>query len=144
MKTPLAGLAVAALLTVGSTFPGFAEDAAKTPPADTPAATAPAPADATPVVAPRPSILFRKNDPKAAGPKADEPKADVPKADVPKTAEQPAAEQAPVRRHRRYARHHHHYWGNYRYAYWEPFPIFLPHLYHNRIHWSRIPWLFQF
>jgi hypothetical protein len=132
MKTPLAGLAIAALLTVGSTFPGFAEDAAKAPAADTPAATT-APADATPGVAPRPSILSKKTDPAAAGPKADQPR----------TAEQPAADDAaPPRHHRRYARHHH--WGHYRYAYWEPFPIFFPHIYHNRIHWNRIPWLIQF
>lgn len=136
MKTPLVGLAIATLLTVGSTLPGFAEDAP--PPADTPAATTAAPAaaptDATPGVAPRPSILYKRNDPKAAGPKADEPK----------TAEQPAADAPPPRHRRHYAHRHHHYWGNYRYAYWEPFPIFLPHLYHNRIHWSRIPWLFRF
>ena len=47
-------------------------------------------------------------------------------------------------RHRRYAHRHWHRYGYYRTAYWEPFPIFWPHFYHNRIHWSRIPWLFRF
>jgi hypothetical protein len=134
MKTPLAGLAIAALLTVASTIPGFAEDAPKTPPADAPAATTAAPADTTPGVAPRPSLLSRKNNPSAAGPKADEPK----------TAEQPAADAPPLQHRRHYAHRHHRYWGNYRYAYWEPFPIFFPHVYHNRIHWNRIPWMFRF
>jgi hypothetical protein len=133
MKTTLAGLAVATLLTVGSTFPGFAEDAVKAPAADTPAATTAAPADATPGTAPRPSIVSKTTGPNAAGPKADEPK----------TADQPAADAAP-RHHRRYAHYRHRHWGNYRYAYWEPFPIFWPHVYHNRVHWNRIPWLFQF
>src|SRR6202000_604137 len=130
----LAGLAIAALLTVGSTFPGFAEDAPKTPPADTPAATTAAPADTTPGVAPRPSLLSRKNNPSAAGPKADEPR----------TAEQPAADAPPLRHRRHYAHRHHRYWGNYRYAYWEPFPIFFPHIYHNRIHWNRDAWMCRF
>jgi hypothetical protein len=57
---------------------------------------------------------------------------------APKTAEPAAtpttAEPAP-RRHRRNARHHYR-----RYAYWEPFPIYLPHFYRHRIHWNRISW----
>ena len=60
---------------------------------------------------------------------------------APKTAEPaspPAADElAP--RHRRYARHHRRY-GIYRTAYWEPFQIYWPHLYHSRIHWNRISW----
>ncbi|MGY2930755.1 hypothetical protein ACVWXL_000327 [Bradyrhizobium sp. GM22.5] len=24
-----------------------------------------------------------------------------------------------------------------RYAYWEPFPLYLPHVFHQRVHWSR-------
>ena len=50
-----------------------------------------------------------------------------------------AAEPAQPRRryaHRRYGRH-------YRAA-WEPFPIYWPHFYRSRIHWSRIPWEFDF
>ena len=73
--------------------------------------------------------------PAAAAPKAAEP------AVAPNSAEQaspPAAEPAP-RRHRRHARHRYR-----RYAYWEPFPIYWPHVYHNRVHWSRVPWFFRF
>jgi hypothetical protein len=61
---------------------------------------------------------------------------------APKTAEPASApeatENAPPR-HRRYAHRH---WR--RYAYWEPFPIFFPHFYHNRVRWYRIPWAFNF
>ena len=33
--------------------------------------------------------------------------------------------------------------GTIRYAYWEPFPIYFPHLTrHHGIYWSRIPWFF--
>jgi hypothetical protein len=61
---------------------------------------------------------------------------------APKTAEPASAPEAtePTQpRHRRYAHRH---WR--RYGYWEPFPIFWPHLYRNRIHWSRIPWALNF
>ena len=124
MKTTLTGLAVAALLvagsSLGSTLPGFAEDA---PAPQTPAAQAPAtpPADAPSGAVPRPSI-------------------------VPKTAEPaPAADAEPAApRHRRYAHYRHHRYGYYRTAYWEPFPIMWPHFYHNRIHWNRIPWFVRF
>jgi hypothetical protein len=34
--------------------------------------------------------------------------------------------------HRRYYRH---------VAYWEPFPIYFPHFFHNRITWNRVPWI---
>jgi hypothetical protein len=57
---------------------------------------------------------------------------------VPKTTEPaaaPVADEAAPRRHRHYARRHYR-----RYAYWEPFPVYWPHLYHSRIHWNRIPW----
>ncbi len=122
MKANFAGLAVALLLTAASAPPTHAEDA--TPPAapaaspSTPAAT---PTDTPPPAAiPRPSIV----------PKSAEP------------AQQPIAPQADdnaaPRHHRHYA-HRHHGW---RYAYWQPFPILWPHLYHNRIYWSRIPWFF--
>jgi hypothetical protein len=118
MKTHLTGLALAALITIGSALPGFAEDAAppKEPMAQPPAAKTEAP----PPSVPRPSLA-----PKTAEPAA-----------VPDTAE-PAQ-----RPHRRYARHRH---GYYRTAYWEPFPVFWPHYYHHhRVHWNRIPWLFRF
>jgi hypothetical protein len=88
---------------------------------DAAAPAAPAAANQTetpPVSVPRPSLAPKTAEPAAAAPEAAEPA-------------QP--------RHRRYAHRH---WR--RYAYWEPFPIFLPHLYHNRIHWYRIPWAFNF
>jgi len=128
MKTSLAGLAVAALLVAGSSLgsilPGFAEDA---PAPQPPAAQAPvmppaAETDAPSSTVPRPSI-------------------------VPKTAEPapPAADAEPAApSHRRYAHYRHHRYGYYRTAYWEPFPILWPHLYHNRIHWNRIPWFVRF
>jgi hypothetical protein len=113
MKTHCAGLAVAALLVIGATLAGYAEDAAA--PA-APAASAATQIDAPPPSVPRPSIVPKTAEP-ASAPLADET--------------------AP--RHRRYVRHHWRY-GYYRTAYWEPFPIFWPHLYDSRIHWSRIPW----
>jgi hypothetical protein len=69
------------------------------------------------------------------------PPASVPRPSiVPKTAEPPSpqadAEPAP-RRHRHYA-HRHYYYRHY--AYWEPFPVYVPHFYRQRIYWSRIPW----
>jgi hypothetical protein len=115
MKKHFTGLAIATLLAIGPVVPGHAEDAA------TPAAPAATSTDAPPPSVPRPSLV-----PKAAEPAA------------------PAAEAQPTpSHHRRYAyRHHRH--GYYRTAYWEPFPIFWPHVYHNRIHWNRIPWIFHF
>ena len=108
MKAHLTGVALAALLAIGASFPGHAEDAAK------------------------------PTDPAPAASKADAP-ASVPRPSIaPKTAEPaspPAATEATPRRHRRYARHHYR-----RYAYWEPFPIYLPHFRHHRITWGRIPW----
>jgi hypothetical protein len=122
MKAQLTGLAVALLLTAASTLPGHAEDA--TPPAAlaaSPSAPAATPTDTPPRTSvPRPSIL----------PKTAEP------------AQQPIAPQAddnaPARRHRHYA---HRYYGRH-YAYWQPFPIYWPHVWHNRIYWSRTPWFF--
>jgi hypothetical protein len=114
MKSHLTGVALAALLAIGATLPGHAEDAAK--PADTtaPAAAAPATSKAdTPASVARPSIAPKNAEP----------------------ASQPSATEAEPRRHRRYARHHYR-----RYAYWEPFPIYLPHFRHHRITWGRIPW----
>jgi hypothetical protein len=59
---------------------------------------------------------------------------------APKTAEPaaaPVATEVAPRRHRRYAGHHYR-----RYGYWEPFPIFLPHLHRHHISWARIRWFF--
>jgi hypothetical protein len=117
MKSHFAGLAIAALLVVAPAFPGHAEDAA-TP--ATPAAPAAAPAEA-PASVPRPSLAPKTAEP--AAPVADDP--------------------AP-RRHRRYAHRYHGHYGYYRTGYWEPFPVYFPHLYRNRIHWSRVPWVLPF
>jgi hypothetical protein len=115
MKPPFKGFAIA-LLAIGSAFPSLAEDAA-------PAPTAPAPAqtEAPPPSPPRPSI-------------------------VPKTAEPASAAAAaePAPRPRRTAHRHWRGYGIYRTAYWEPFPIYWRHLYRDRIHWNRIPWIFHF
>ena len=116
MKTHFAGLAIAALLVVAPTLPGHAQDAT-TPaaPAASPAAPATAPAEPPPATVPRPSIV-----PKAAGPSS-------PQAD--------AGTEAAPRRHRHYAYRHYRHYG-----YWQPFPVYWPHLWHNRIVWNRMPW----
>jgi hypothetical protein len=56
---------------------------------------------------------------------------------APKTAEPAPAttEEAKPRRHQRYARHHHR-----RYARWQPFPVYWPHVHRHHITWSRVPW----
>jgi hypothetical protein len=115
-KTHFAGLAVAAVLLVVPAFSGYAQDAtAPAAPAASPAAPASAPAEPPPASVPRPSIV----------PKATEPAS--PQADA-------GTEPAP-RHPRRYAhRHYRHY------AYWQPFPVYWPHLWHNRIVWNRMPW----
>ena len=88
-----------------------------------PAAPAAAPTDSAPANVARPSIAPKSNDTAAKPDASAKPQAD--------------AEPAP-RRHRRYARRHYH-----RYAYWEPFPIYLPHLTRRHgIYWNRIPWFF--
>jgi hypothetical protein len=119
MKIQMTGLALAALLTVGSALPGFAEDAAPAKSAPVMADPPPAKTEA-PTSVPRPSL--------------------APKTAEPAQAPAPETEAAP-RAHRRYA--HRRHWG-YRTAYWEPFPIYWPHMYHHRIHWNRIPWMFRF
>jgi hypothetical protein len=116
MKSHFTGLAIATLLVIGPTLPGYAEDAAPKAPA----------APAAQTEAPPPSVARPALAPKTAEP-----------------ASPPAAAE-PAPRHRRYAHRHHRRYGHYRHAYWEPFPIFWPHLYRNRIHWSRIPWAFNF
>jgi hypothetical protein len=119
MKAHLTGLAIATLLVAGTALPGFAQDAAKqqTP---APAAEMASPPPASTETVPRPSIA-----PKTAEPAA------------------PAADNEPAPRHRRYA-HRYHRYGYYRTAYWEPFPVYWPHMRHNRIYWNRIPWFVRF
>ncbi|KJC61526.1 hypothetical protein UP10_06505 [Bradyrhizobium sp. LTSPM299] len=114
MKKQLTGIAIAALLTFGLSL-AHAEDAPTPKDAAAPAAAAPAvPAQGeTPASVPRPSIT-----PKAA-----------------EASPQPAAAEPAPRRHRRYAhRHYRHF------AYWEPFPIYLPSFHRHHISWSRISW----
>jgi hypothetical protein len=117
MKMFFTDLTVTALLVIAASLPGYAEDTApKNPPAPTDTQTA-----APPPSVPRPSLA----------PKTAEP------------ASPPAAAEPAPRHHRRYA-HHYRRYGYYRTAYWEPFPVYWPHLYRHRIHWSRTPWAFNF
>ena len=116
MKKLVIAAALAVIGASAHTLPGFAQDAAQQPAA---APTASPPAASTETV-PRPSIV-----PKAAEPAA------------------PAADNEPAPRRPHYA-HHYRRYGYYRTAYWEPFPIYWPHFYHNRVHWNRIPWLLRF
>ena len=53
---------------------------------------------------------------------------------------EPAAKSVSDQRHRRYAHRHHRRYGYYRTAYWQPFPIYFPHVYHSRLVWNRVPW----
>jgi hypothetical protein len=112
MTNNLKGIAAAALLLAALNAPCRAEDAAAQPPA---AATQTTQGDAksAPADVQRPSITEKSTD---------------------TTAPHAASEPAP--RHRR------HYAQRYyrHYAYWEPFPLFFPHLYHNRIVWNRVSW----
>jgi hypothetical protein len=124
MKSYFARLAVAALLATGPTVSSHAEDTAA------PKAPAAPQSEAPPPSVPRPSLA----------PKTAEP-ATVPAAS--KTAEPDAKSASDERpRHRRYVRRYRH--GYYRTAYWQPFPIYWPHVYRSRIHWNRIPWAFRF
>jgi hypothetical protein len=107
------GLAVAAVLMIGPSLPGYAEDAARP---DAP--QAPAPTEAPPASVPRPSL--------------------VPKTEQP--APPPAAAETAPSPHGRYAHRHHRRYGYYRTAYWEPFPLYLPHFDRNRMHWTRVRW----
>jgi hypothetical protein len=115
MKMHFTGLAVAALLVTAPAMPGFAEDAAA--PATLPAPAAAGKQETPPPSVPRPSIV-----PNAAPP-----------------ASAPVAEES-APRHRRVAHRRWRGYGSYRTAYWEPFPIYWPHLHRNQIHWSRVPW----
>jgi len=118
MKRHYSAAFAAAFLLTASSLAARAEDAAPAP-----AAPGAAPAENAPANAARPSIVPKANDAAAKPDASAKPQAD--------------AEPAP-RRHRRYARRHYH-----RYAYWEPFPIYFPHLTrHHGIYWSRIPWFF--
>jgi hypothetical protein len=117
----LAISAATLMAVVATELSARADDAAPGAPAATTAAPPAATTDAPPVNVPRPSILPKTTD-KTAG-QSTEP--------MPPQASDDSARRP--RRH--YARHRH-----WRYAYWEPFPIYWPHIYHNRVYWNRIPW----
>ena len=120
MNACFKGFAAAALLCATFSLPVYAEDApaaTASPAAST--STQAAPTQATPNEAtPAPSTVPRP----ALVPKATDATTDA------------TTEPAP-RRHRHYARYHYR-----RYAYWEPFPIFFPHLYRSHIVWNRVRW----
>jgi hypothetical protein len=118
MKMIYTRLTVATLLLAATYAPSHGEDAVAPPPSVPPAESAPnsqtdMPSSGAPRASPvpRPSIVRKIAD---------------------TTPAQPTDAVRPYRRHadRRYQR----------YAYWEPFPLYLPHLYHQRVSWSRIRW----
>ena len=108
----LKGVAATALLLAALNAPCRAEDALTTPPAATAQPTQ-GDVKSTPSDVPRPSITAKSTD---------------------TTTPDAASEPAP--RHRRHYAHR--YYRHY--AFWEPFPIYLPHLYHSRIVWNRVTW----
>jgi hypothetical protein len=121
MRVRYLAISTAALMAVAATeFSARADDTAPATPATPPATTTapPATTDTPPVNVPRPSILPKTTD------KSAEP-----------VAPQAGDESAP-----RPHRHHYAHRRHWRYAYWEPFPVYWPHIYHSRIYWNRIPW----
>ncbi|MFT4115778.1 hypothetical protein [Bradyrhizobium sp.] len=114
MKMHALGIAAATLFLTASALPARADD--------TPAATTAAPAEPAqatqpaqpPTSVPRPAIV-----PKSAEPAA------------PQASSEPAPRTAP----KRTAQRHHR-----RYAYWQPFPVYWPHIYRSHVVWNRIPW----
>jgi hypothetical protein len=121
MRARYLAISTAALMAMAAAeFSARADDTAPTTPAApaTTTATPSAATDAPPVNVPRPSIVPKSAD------KGTEPI-------TPQTSEDTTP-----RPRRHYVRRHH--WR--RYAYWEPFPIYWPHLYRNHIYWNRIPW----
>ena len=131
MKTRVMGFAVAALLVAAPTFRGHAEDAAAPAPAANPTTTpAATPSQPAPVSVPRPSIVPATTEP-AKPATTTEPAKPVTTTEPSKPA---ATGDERPRRRRHYAHRH------WRYAWWHPFPIYWPHLYHHRFYWSRISW----
>jgi hypothetical protein len=124
MRIRYLAMSVATLTAMAATeLSARADDMTPAAPA-APAATAAAPTatpDAPPVNVPRPSIVPKTTD-----------------KITDKTAE-PVAPQASddTTPHPRRLYTHRRHW---RYAYWEPFPVYWPHIYHSRIYWNRIPW----
>ncbi|HLG79391.1 MAG TPA: hypothetical protein VKY22_00125 [Bradyrhizobium sp.] len=123
MRIRYLAISTAALMAMAATeLSARADDTAPAAPAAPAATTAapPATSDAPPVNVPRPSILPKSSDKSAD--KSAEP-----------VSPQASDETPRPRRHYAHRRH-------MRYAYWEPFPVYWPHLYHSHIYWSRIPW----
>jgi hypothetical protein len=117
MNKHMTGLAIAALLTIGSSL-AYADDVPAAKDSVTPVA---APTAATP-----------------ATPAQGEAPASVPRpAIVPQATEAlpPAAPESAPSRHRRYVHRHYR-----RYATWEPFPIYWPHIGRHSVYWSRVSW----
>jgi hypothetical protein len=119
MKTTPARLAIATMLLAATYAQSRAEDAVLPAPPATPAASAPAaeantrpPGGSPPASVPRPSL-------------------------VPNTTDT-ASEKPTITAARPYRRHV--YRRSQRYAYWEPFPLYLPHVFRRRVHWSRVRW----
>jgi hypothetical protein len=74
----------------------------------------------------------------AATPAASDRPASMPRPSiVPKSSEAtPApASETTARKPRRYASKHYR-----RYAYWEPFPLYIPHLHRHTVSWRRLAW----
>jgi hypothetical protein len=113
MRSHIYGSVLATLLVLASGLAVRAEDAATSPATSSPPAASES--QSPPVSVVRPSIL-------------------------PKASEQPPSREvdaAAPPRHRYVHRHHHRRYASY----WAPFPIYLPHLYHHRIVWNRVPWI---
>ncbi len=122
MKRHFSTALAAALLVTAASLAAKAEDAAPAPAAT--AAPAATPGDSAPASVARPSIAPKAND-TAAKPDFEREAAGRCRAC--------AATPSPLRAPSLPAR----------YAYWEPFPIFFPHLTrHHGIYWSRMPWFF--
>jgi hypothetical protein len=120
MRIRYLAMSVATLMGMAATeLSARADDTTPAAPAAPAAATAAptATTDAPPVNVPRPSIVPKTAD-KGAEPVA------------------PQASDETTPRPRRHYTHRRHW----RYAYWEPFPVYWPHIYHSRIYWNRIPW----
>ncbi|MCP4616323.1 MAG: hypothetical protein GY844_07780 [Bradyrhizobium sp.] len=111
MKTRSLGIAFAALLAFAPVR-GSAQDAASPAPPASAASPAADPGD-RPVSVPRPSIVPKTNEATPA----------------------PAAAETTPPKPRRHARKHHR-----RYAYWEPFPVYIPSIHRHHISWRRLAW----
>ncbi|MDN3274127.1 hypothetical protein QWJ07_07730 [Frankia sp. RB7] len=82
----------------------------------------------------------KSTTPTAAPAQATPPPESVPRpAIVPKTAE-PVAPQASTEPEPRATPRRYVHRQQRRYAYWQPFPVYWPHVYRSHVVWNRIPW----